>query len=137
MDDSKQTVSRYRENARVERVAVKPPHRKFAPRYHTTFYLQILTGKRDDERTRTADLISLRVIDHALRGLAEGCNTRILRPVSFSGLPRVAPYRVPGGVRVVSEVRGMRVAGSFALYLRIGIRRAYRQPVELTLHHAG
>ena len=35
--------------------------------------------RRTDERTRTADLISLRVITHALQGCAEGCNTRIFK----------------------------------------------------------
>jgi hypothetical protein len=37
-----------------------------------------------------------------------------LRGFPFSGLPHVAPYCVRGGVRVVSEVLGLHVAGSFA-----------------------
>jgi len=39
--------------------------------------------RRADERTRTADLISLRVIGHVLQGLARGCNHRIYKPVSL------------------------------------------------------
>ena len=36
-----------------------------------------------DERTRTADLVSLRVIHHVLQGCAEACKSRISKPVSF------------------------------------------------------
>jgi hypothetical protein len=32
--------------------------------------------KRADERTRTADLVSLRVIHQALQGVAQACKTR-------------------------------------------------------------
>src|SRR5215217_6065266 len=39
-----------------------------------------------DERTRTADLISLRVITQPLQGCAEGCKSRIFRGVSFACL---------------------------------------------------
>jgi hypothetical protein len=35
---------------------------------------------------------------------------------------------VPGGVRVVSEVRGIQVAGSLALERQVGTGRAYLQP---------
>jgi hypothetical protein len=38
---------------------------------------------RADERTRTADLVSLRVINRVLQGFAGGCKTRIPRPVSL------------------------------------------------------
>jgi hypothetical protein len=34
-------------------------------------------SERADERTRTADLPSLRVINHVLQGFARACNTRI------------------------------------------------------------
>ena len=34
----------------------------------------------------------------------------------FYALLNVAPYCVPGGVKVVSDVRGLQVAGSFSLY---------------------
>ena len=47
----------------------------------------------------------------ALRGVA---NPAYLRAFLFSALPRVAPYCVPGGVKVVSGVRGSRVADSLA-----------------------
>src|SRR5215213_3254888 len=39
--------------------------------------------KRADERTRTADLISLRVIIHSLQGFARGCKLPISKPISF------------------------------------------------------
>jgi hypothetical protein len=39
--------------------------------------------QRADERTRTADLISLRVITQALQGCAEDCKYRIFRGGSF------------------------------------------------------
>src|SRR5215204_111497 len=38
---------------------------------------------RADERTRTADLVSLRVITQALQGCAGDCRCRISRGVSF------------------------------------------------------
>jgi hypothetical protein len=40
-------------------------------------------NKRADERTRTADLISLRVITQALQGVAEVCKSRISRQLSL------------------------------------------------------
>jgi hypothetical protein len=39
--------------------------------------------ERADERTRTADLISLRVIGQALQECAGACKSRISKPVSF------------------------------------------------------
>jgi hypothetical protein len=41
------------------------------------------TKERADERTRTADLISLRVIIQVLQGLAQGCKSRISKRVSL------------------------------------------------------
>ena len=38
---------------------------------------------RADERTRTADLISLRVIGHVLQGLAQECKSRISKPFAL------------------------------------------------------
>ena len=38
--------------------------------------------RRADERTRTADLLQLRVIHQALQGFADGCKFRIPRPIS-------------------------------------------------------
>jgi hypothetical protein len=70
--------------------------------FRSVFYLQIETKGRADERTRTADLISLRVISQALQGLARTCKSPILSGFLFSSLPWVAPYCVPGGIRVVS-----------------------------------
>jgi hypothetical protein len=45
--------------------------------------LRISRIRRADERTRTADLLQLRVINHALQGFARGCKCRIPKPVSF------------------------------------------------------
>ena len=65
-----------------------------------------LQGKRRaDERTRTADLVSLRVIHQALQWVHVLANPASLRGFLCSGLLRVAPYCVPGGVRVVSGIR--------------------------------
>ena len=50
--------------------------------------------ERADERTRTADLISLRVIIHSLQGFARGCKCRIPKPVSFL---RLAPTEIRPG----------------------------------------
>jgi hypothetical protein len=44
--------------------------------------------QRADERTRTADLPSLRVINRMLQGFARGCNSRISKPVSLLGFAR-------------------------------------------------
>jgi hypothetical protein len=46
--------------------------------------------------------------------LPEVANTAYLKGFLFSGLPCVAPYCVPGGVRLVSRVSGLRVVGSIA-----------------------
>jgi hypothetical protein len=63
---------------------------------YLTFYLQNSTFWRADERTRTADLISLRVIGQVLQGIA---NCPYLSRFLFPGLLRVAPYCGPGGIR--------------------------------------
>jgi hypothetical protein len=55
--------------------------------------------KRADERTRTADLISLRVITQALQGFALACKTRIYRGISFPCLAACALYCAPGGIK--------------------------------------
>jgi hypothetical protein len=47
-----------------------------------------------------------------LHGLAK---TAYLAGFLCSELQRVAPYCVPGGIRVVSKDRGLRIAGNFAL----------------------
>src|SRR5215211_3396779 len=49
----------------------------------STFYLQISTFWRADERTRTADLLQLRVIGQGLQGCAGDCKCCIFRGVSF------------------------------------------------------
>src|SRR5215217_3305389 len=45
-----------------------------------------MRNERADERTRTADLVSLRVIGHALHGLAGVCKSLIDKPVPLLGL---------------------------------------------------
>jgi hypothetical protein len=47
-------------------------------------------------------LLQLRVMIQALQGVARACKFRISKPLSLLGLPCVAPYCVPGGIRVVS-----------------------------------
>jgi hypothetical protein len=60
--------------------AAKPPI--ILPR--TFLFLWVLQVKeRADERTRTADLTSLRVISQALQGLAGVCKSPILKRVSL------------------------------------------------------
>jgi hypothetical protein len=50
---------------------------------NSAFYLQMSEKQRADERTRTADLVSLRVIGQGLQRFAGGCKCRIFRGVSF------------------------------------------------------
>jgi hypothetical protein len=47
------------------------------------FLVPVHRVQRADERTRTTDLISLRVINHVLQGFAGPCKCRIFRGVSF------------------------------------------------------
>jgi hypothetical protein len=65
------------------------------------------------------------------RGLHEVANLPYLKGFPFSALPCVAPYCVPGGVKVVSGGRGSRIIGAFALNMRVGTGQP--QPVEFTL----
>jgi hypothetical protein len=51
------------------------------------------------------------------RGLHEVANPASLGGFLCSGLLSVAPYCAPGGIRVVSENRGLGVAGSFAIQM--------------------
>ena len=81
---------------------------------YLTYYLQNGTFWRADERTRTADLVSLRVICQPLQGFALVAKPPFLGGFLFPDLQSVAPYCVPGGIRVVSGERGLRDAGSFA-----------------------
>jgi hypothetical protein len=53
------------------------------------FLRDLQAKKRADERTRTADLLHLRVMHQALQGCAEDCKCRIFRGVSF---PCLAEY---------------------------------------------
>jgi hypothetical protein len=57
-----------------------------------------------DERTRTAGLISLRVISQALQGCAQGCKCRISKGILFSRLPTIAGYCVRVRVKLGSSV---------------------------------
>ena len=58
------------------------------PLWIPEFFLQIARKQRADERTRTADLISLQVISHALQGFARDCRIRILKQFSLLRLER-------------------------------------------------
>ena len=60
--------------------AAKPSERTSGPIY---FLWDLQAKKSADERTRTADLPSLRVINRMLQGFAQACKTRIDRQVSF------------------------------------------------------
>jgi len=53
------------------------------------------------------------------RGLQRIAKPAYLSRFLFSGLLRVAPYCVPGGVRVVSGVRALPVAGFFVSHMRV------------------
>jgi hypothetical protein len=50
---------------------------------HSEYSAYLSRIKRADERTRTADLPSLRVIIHVLLGVAQPCRYRISKPISF------------------------------------------------------
>src|SRR3712207_648555 len=67
-------------------------------------------------------------------GLHRLANPPYLDGFLVSGLLCVARYCVPGGVKVMSEVRGLHVTGSCPLSKRVGMGRAYPQPFEFTLH---
>src|SRR5918992_1079425 len=69
------------------------------------------------------------------RGLLRLANPAYLEGFPFPALLSVAPYCVPGGIRVVSAVRGLCLAGSSALDKRVGMGMPYPQPVEFTLDH--
>jgi hypothetical protein len=55
--------------------------------------------QRADERTRTADLLQLRVINRVLQGFAQPCKPLISKGFSLLCLAQCC---IPGGVRVVS-----------------------------------
>jgi hypothetical protein len=59
---------------------------------------------------------SLRVMHQTLQGFAWGCNAVYLEGFLFPALPCVAPYCVPGGVRVVS-ILALRIGLANPLYL--------------------
>jgi hypothetical protein len=60
--------------------AANPP--SLVPRAFNSLW-DLQAKKRTDERTRTADLISLRVIIQGLQGFAEACKFRISRRLSL------------------------------------------------------
>jgi hypothetical protein len=66
--------------SKCSRISIRRP----LPRFDYSAYLSRFV--RADERTRTADLPSLRVIGQALQGCAGNCKCRIFRGVSFSCL---------------------------------------------------
>jgi hypothetical protein len=64
------------------------------------------------------------------RGLHGFANPAFLGNFSFSTLPHVAPYCVPGGVRVVSRGRRLHVVDTYSLGAR---RIVSRMVVKLTM----
>src|SRR5918994_680586 len=64
------------------------------------------------------------------RGLHRLANPAYLSRFPFSALPCVAPYCVPGGVRVVSIVRGSHAARSFTLDAKAGMGTCCPQASE-------
>jgi hypothetical protein len=96
------------------------------------FLLQMNAFWKADERTRTAFLLQLRVIGHALQGVAQACNCRIFRGVSFlwlapwctvlrswlcqSGVKQYSGFAVfaPGTRRLSSRETGSRGSKSAA-----------------------
>jgi hypothetical protein len=110
--------------------------------------------ERADERTRTADPTSLRVIIHALHGFAQGCKFPILKPVSvlcISLCCTVLRSRwCQSGVRSPCFTRRRflckldpRIGCSGSLDARVGMRTGCPQPDKFTLgcirhrHHSG
>ena len=72
-------------------------------RLHSLRVFSLLWAKkRADERTRTALLLIRSGSVRGCRGLLGLANTAFLKGFLFSDLPSVAPYCVPGGIRVVS-----------------------------------
>jgi hypothetical protein len=67
------------------------------------------------------------------RGLHRLAKPAYLSWFLCSASPCVAPYCVPGGVRAVSGVRGLRVTCSSVLDTRVGMGPGCPQPVEFTL----
>src|SRR5215212_1460342 len=82
-------------------------------------FVRFAGKKRADERTRTADLISLRVIIHALQGFARACRSRISKPVS--SLACHALYRI--AFPVVSEWCQKQVDGPSPSPLQVSLVR--------------
>jgi hypothetical protein len=66
------------------------------------------------------------------RGLHRLANPPFLSGFLCSGLPRVAPYCAPGGVRAVSNARGLR-RRSLVLDRRVRMEKSHQQPVKFTL----
>jgi hypothetical protein len=59
------------------------------------------------------------------RDLHTVAKVAFLEGFPFSELQRVAPYCVPGGIRVVSDVRELRLAGSLAPNSQVAMTTAY------------
>jgi hypothetical protein len=96
------------------------------PQRLPVLYLSCKTSEkgRADERTRTADLVSLRVIGHALRGVARGCKSPISRRLL---LLRLAPC---------CTVLRSRWCQSGVKRTRISRRSSYFEPVAVHISSA-
>jgi hypothetical protein len=61
------------------------------------------------------------------RGLHRNANPAYLSRLLFSGLPCVAPYCAPGGIRVVSKGYGLRIAVPF-----VHLSTAYNDQIHVS-----
>jgi hypothetical protein len=66
------------------------------------------------------------------RGLHRLANPAYISQFLFPGLLHIAPYCVPGGVRVVSEVSGSHITDSFTLDPRVAMGTGCSQLGEFT-----
>jgi hypothetical protein len=84
-------------------------------RFSLSEYPVYLSGlERADERTRTADLLQLRVIGQRLQGIAEVCKFRVGKGFCVPCIARDCRVLCPGQGQIVSVRRGLRIAGSSA-----------------------
>jgi hypothetical protein len=92
--------------------------------------------ERADERARTADLISLRVLIHALQGVAEDCKCRISKPYSFLQLAVRCTVLHSRWCQSGVRRRWITRRRLFELDWRVAIETAYPQGVRFVLDYA-
>lgn len=91
-------------------------------------------NERADERTRTTDLISLRVIYRALQGVA---NPAYFRGFLFCALSCISPYCVLGGVRVVQAIPSPRPPMMIFVQCTDALQEPLPVAPQPTLDHRG